>query len=196
MPRLALCHICKTLTRLPDPPQKAPLVPARIAWNENGQEKDYIFRGDDGMPVMVAQYDPALEDWIERHDHPNIPIPDQQKFGLWHTDQQTWQAADVVATLKKELGEAMGSLYKERDELKDDAMACFEQHHRPKTSCPDVFSESKLIGNHISNKHIKPDQRMYMCHACPYVHGFVIPAARHAKGYDNPTKIVNPPRRR
>lgn len=194
MPRLALCHCCRTLTRLPDPPAKAPLVPARIAWIEDGQEVEHIYRDDDGLPTMVAQYDPALEDWITRHSHDDIPLPDAEKFALWFTNQQTWNTADVIATVKKEMGDALGSMYIERDELKDDALYCFEKHNRPTTSCPDVFSEGKVIGSHESNKRIDPQQRMYLCHACPYVHGYVVPKARHAKGYDDPINIRGPDR--
>jgi hypothetical protein len=194
IPRLALCHVCHTLTRLPDPPAKAPLVQARIAWREGDREVEHVFRDDDGHAKMVAQYDPALEDWVTRHSHDNIPIPDTEKFGLWYTDQQTWNSADVVATLKKEYGDVMASMYKERDELKDDALECFEKHQRPTTSCPDVFTEAKVIGSHESNKHMPPDKRMYMCHACPYVHGYVVPKVRHEKGYDDPVNIRGPQR--
>lgn len=194
MPRLALCHSCNTITRLPDPPASAPRVPARLEWINaaTGQHEEYTFRDDQGNAVMVAQYDPALEDWMERHDHPH---PEHIKIhDLWQTDQQTWQATDVVATVRKEISEQTGRSYVERDELKDAALECFEKHHRPTDSCIDVFSEDRLIGNHESNQHMAPNDRMYLCHLCPFVHGYVMPRIRADKM--ERAQRVSPPRRR
>lgn len=188
MPRLALCHMCNTITRLPDPPASAPLVPARIAWIEDGKEVEHIFRDEAGAPMMVAKYDPALEDWMTRHEHPDVPER-VHKHDLWRTDQATWNATDVVATVKKELKENQGRAYVERDELKDDAMRCFKDHGRPSETCSDVFSEAKTIGGHESNAHMAPNERMYLCHACPFVHGYVIPKTRDAQGLSNPSAM-------
>ena len=177
-----MCHICSSITRLPDPPEGAPLVPARWEWrNERGESEEFTFRDDDGHAVMVAQYDPSLEDWTERHLHEEIPET-VRKHDLWMVDQLTWQATDVMTTVKKELMGTTGRIYQERDELKADALACFEEHHRPKDSCPDVFSEPKVIGNHESNKRMKKNDRLFLCHLCPFVHGYVIPQVRKKKG--------------
>jgi hypothetical protein len=194
MPRLALCHQCCTITRLPDPPASAPRIPARWEWTDSasGETQEYVFRNEDGSPVMVAQYDPALEDWYERHDHPH---PDHIKIhDLWETDQQTWSTADVVATVRKEISEQTGKAYMERDELRDAAVECFHRHGMPKDSCIDVFSEEKQIGNHESNKNMAPHDRMYLCHLCPFVHGYVMPRIR-AEKMERATR-VSPPRRR
>ena len=97
MPRLAMCHVCATLTRLPDPPEKAPLVPARWEWeDERGHREEFTFRDEAGQPVMVAQYDPALEDWVERHLHQDIPET-TRKHDIWGVDDLTWQTTDVVS---------------------------------------------------------------------------------------------------
>ena len=200
MPRLAACHICATLTRLPDPPASAPLVPARIAWMEDGREVEHVYRNPDGSPVLVAAYDPSLEDWITRHGHEDVNQPDHLKFDLWHVDQITWDAENIVRKTQNDLQEAHGRMYTERDELKDDAMACFNRHGRPKDSCTDVFSESKVIGGgHDSNKvsqFIAPNDRMFLCHLCPFVHGYVIPNVRARKGYYDLNRQVRRRRRR
>ena len=100
------------------------------------------------------------------------------------TDQASFNAG-IVMSLKKEMEEATGSLYTERDQVKEDAMECFNRHGRPTDSCIDVFDESKILGGRReSNRRMPMISGMYLCHACPYVHGYVIPAVRHAKGYD------------
>ena len=182
MPRLALCHQCHSITRLPDPPASAPLVPARWEWtDEDGKQQEYTFRDDDGAAVMVAQYDPSLEDWVTRHEHADIP-ESVKKHDVWGTDQLTWQTVDVMARVRQDMLDATGEMYLERDELKEDALSCFEKHHRPQLTCPDAFAEGKVIGGHESNKHMPREDRMYLCHLCPFVHGYVIPQVRNAKG--------------
>jgi hypothetical protein len=182
LPRLALCHLCHSLTRLPDPPKSAPLVPARWEWvDEDGKTKEYWFRDEGGQQMLVAQYDPALEDWVDRHGHQDVP-ESVHKHDLWAIDQLTWDTGRVMEMAKGSMKNATGEMYIERDELKDDAFNCFIQHHRPSTSCPDVFTEAKVIGNHESNRLMKdPNDKMYLCHLCPFVHGMVMPQARAVK---------------
>ena len=181
MPRLALCHLCHSLTRLPDPPKSAPLIPARWEWeDEDGKMQEYWFRDEGGQQMMVPKYDPALEDWAERHEHREIPDT-VHKHDLWAIDQLTWDTGKVMEMAQGSMLDSTGQMYKERDELKDDAFNCFVQHKRPKDSCPDVFTDAKVIGNHESNRHIPKDDQMYLCHLCPYVHGYVMPQARAVK---------------
>lgn len=106
-----------------------------------------------------------------------------RKHDIYATDQASFNQG-IVMSLKKEMEEATGALYTERDQVKEDAMECFNRHHRPTTGCVDVFSEAKLLGGHESNKRMPMNDRMYLCHACPFVHGYVIPKVRSAKGYD------------
>jgi hypothetical protein len=181
MPRLALCHVCTSLTRLPDPPKSAPLVPARWEWeDEDGKMQEYWFKDEGGQQMMVAKYDPALEDWADRHEHRDIPET-VHKHDLWSIDQLTWDTGQVMQMAKNSMMESTGQMYMERDELKADAFTCFEAHHRPKDSCPDVFSPAKIIGNHESNKHMADKDKMYLCHLCPFVHGYVMPKEREVK---------------
>lgn len=146
--------------------------------------EEFTFRDTDGRTVMVAQFDPSLEDWVARHEHADIPET-VRKHDLWSVDETTWNATDVVTTIQRELRDSTGRLYIERDELKEDALACFEMHHRPKDSCPDVFSDERIVGGHESNRRMKKDDRLYLCHLCPFVHGYIIPQVRRRKGmYD------------
>jgi hypothetical protein len=133
---------------------------------EDGREQEFTYRDEAGKPFMVPKYDPALEDWVDRHAHDDIHRPDAEKWDIAVVDNLTWQATDVVRHMKTSLEDSHGVMYSERDQLKDDAMKCFGEHHRPKDSCMDVFSESKLIGNHESQRHIPKSERMYLCHLC------------------------------
>lgn len=189
MPRLTVCHVCHSLTRLPDPPAKAPLVPARVAWMEDGKEVEYTYRDEAGQPFMVAKYDPALEDWVARHSHDDIHVPDHQKWEIAVIDKLSWEGTQVIQQLGAQLSAANGVMYTERDQLKEDALKCYGDHHRPTDTCGDVFSDAKLVGSHESNSKVPKDDRMYLCHLCPFVHGVVIPQVRHAKGYDDADPI-------
>jgi hypothetical protein len=151
---------------------------------EDGQEQEYTYRDEAGQPFMVAKYDPALEDWVERHAHDDIHVPDAAKWEIAVIDSLAWQSTEVVKQLGAEMSQLNGVMYTERDQLKEDALKCYGEHHRPQDRCPDVFSDSKVIGNHESNRNIPKDDRMYLCHLCPFVHGYVIPTIRHKKGYD------------
>jgi hypothetical protein len=150
---------------------------------EDGHEQEYTYRDAAGNPFMVAKWDPALEDWVTRHSHDDIHVPDQNKWEIAVIDRLAWESTEAVKQLSTELSKLNGVMYAERDQLKDDALKCYGDHHRPTLGgCPDVFSDAKVIGSHESNLHMKPDDRMYLCHLCPYVHGYVIPEVRWRKG--------------
>ena len=63
MPRIVTCHLCKIITKFPDVPQGTPMVPARMIFKDGS---DFTYKDDDGLPVMVPQFDPMLEDFVER----------------------------------------------------------------------------------------------------------------------------------
>jgi hypothetical protein len=68
-----------------------------------------------------------------------------------------------------------------RDDLKVDALKCFNRHNRPANGCIDYEDASKAIGRTIG---VPKENRQYLCHYCP-AQEYVTHKNRIAKGmYD------------
>ena len=74
MPRLATCHMCHIIQRMPDVHPKTPLVPAMLEYKD-GQR--IVMPDEDGLPKMVPAFDPMLEEFVVKHEHdlPDVPSP-------------------------------------------------------------------------------------------------------------------------
>lgn len=184
--------MCKLLQRFPDVTKGTPMIPARISWKEGHQEVDYTYKDDDGHPVMVPAYDPALEDFVERHGHglEDSAFTHGSVIQVWSVDDKTWQTVDVVKQIRGELHEATAQWYDDRDTYREAATQCYNDHGNPdlESGCPDFMHESRRIGkahyrdddgreHHIPEKH-----RQYLCHLCPYLHSYVNVEIRRRKG--------------
>ena len=140
MPRIAVCNICLTMERMPDVHPKVPLVPARLEWKSG---ETMTMRDDDGLPKMVPQFDPVLEDFVERHGHGR---DDREAIAgaiqIYATDQKTWDSIDVVQKVKGELQAQTGQWYEERDLYREDAISCYNSHGNPTADegCPDYMN--------------------------------------------------------
>lgn len=184
MPRVVSCSICSVLERVPDPPPDVPMVPARWAWQEDGREEEHIFKDDDGEVIMVAEYDPLMDDFVERHTHSRPDTDSIDYIRSFSVSQETWDRVDVVTQIKAELSEATGEQFAESEHYKNGALQCYNSHGNPdnKRRCADVFSDDKRIGRStgVPKKH-----QMYVCHMCPYVQTYVVAELRNrAKLYD------------
>ena len=189
MPRLVGCNQCRILQRIPDVTPGTPYRPARLQWTTG---EDYIFLDDKGLPVMVAAYDPVLEDFVEKHTH---GYDDDKVIGgliqVWAVDQQTWDSIDVVTKIKKELQASTNHWYEERDEYREAAIACYNKHGNPDlgTGCPDYLSDDRRIGHGTyktddgGNVTVPPKFRQYLCYLCPYQYAYVNVELRRRKGY-------------
>lgn len=193
MPRLATCHHCHILERLPDVPKGTPFRPARLQW-ETGEE--FIFRDDQGLPVMVPAYDPMLEDFTLRHQH---HYNDQELMEgviqVASVDQRTWDSMDIVTKIKQQYEKMTGHFYEERNEYMEAAAKCYNAHNNPTTGCPDYMHESKRIGTAVyeddDGKKIRvPDRfRQYLCYMCPFQHAYVNVELRRRKGMYKDTPV-------
>jgi hypothetical protein len=185
MPRVVSCSICNVLERMVDPPADVPMVPARWAWDVgSGQTEEHIFKDDDGNDIMVAAYDPLMDDFVERHTHDRPDTDSIDYIRSFAVSQETWERVDVVTAIKKELSEATGEQFAESEHYKTGALECYNAHGNPdlKRKCLDVFSDEKRIGRStgVPKKH-----QMYLCHMCPYVQSQVMQEVRNkAKLYD------------
>jgi hypothetical protein len=144
--------------------------------------------------------DAYLEDYIERHmhgltedTHPGaVPyvLDDSQidpnvgfhRGALSEDDQESLEkkAFDIVRDhLTKQNRQVLAEL---RDEVKDDAMKCWERHNRvswPGKPCPDYRSGSKVLGRRNMNK----EDRAYLCTFCPYQVDIDVEQRWRAGGY-------------
>lgn len=188
MPRLVTCHYCHILVRLPDPTKGTPFTPARLSWKDGG---DFVFKDDTGLPVMVPAYDPVLEDFVEKHGH---NLSDAQIISgviqVMQVDQKTWDSVDMVTKIKTALHEQTGKFYVERDEYRDAATKCYNEHGNPDATlgCRDYLDDSKRIGRAryelddgrevtVPNKY-----RQYLCYLCPFQQSYVNVELRRRKG--------------
>ena len=200
MPRLATCHVCHVIERMPDVPAKIPLVPAILEWTTGER---HVIRDDEGLPKMVPMFDPMLEAFVEKHNHdlPDKMITHADQIQIVQVAQKTWDAMDILTKVRTELQQATGEVYTENAEYREAAIKCYQNHGSPdlQDGCTDFMSESKQIGkwNYDDGEGhkitIDPKYRQYMCHLCPFMHAYVVVELRRRKGF---YKDPKPQRRR
>lgn len=188
MPRLVSCHFCKILQRMPDVHPKTPLIPAILEWTSGEQ---FIYRDDEGQPVMVPAYDPMLEDFIIKHEHGR---EEATVIGgmiqVYSIDQKTWDSVDMVTKIRDELHEQNNAWYEDRDEYRTAATKCYNEHGNPdiSTGCRDYMDDSKRFGPATYNADgrtitVPPKFRQYLCYLCPYQQAYINVELRRRKGY-------------
>lgn len=198
MPRLVTCHYCHILVRIPDPPKGMKMIPARMQW-EDGQE--FVFRDDTGLPVMVAAYDPMLEDFTRKHEHhyDDNELSFSGVIQVMAVEQKTWDSVDMVTKVKEALHKQTGQYYRESEEYKDAALKCYNAHGNPDitTGCRDYMDDTKRIGSasyddgdghqvNVPNKY-----RQYLCYLCPFQQTAITVEMRRRKGMYQDPKQAN-----
>jgi hypothetical protein len=113
----------------------------------------------DGPP----EYDQELRELCDRH---NAQVPDPQNCSalIYRTDEETAKKLDTETAVKGELAKNDVFIRDTRDELKVDALKCFNRHNRPKQGCIDWCAEDKTVGRKIG---VPPEKRQYLCMYCP-----------------------------
>ena len=151
MPRLLTCQSCGVMYRM----------------------RDY-----DGP----AEYDMELIELCNRHlGQAANPDPDAHKSIILRCDQDTWDKLGDETKIKQELAKNEWEVRELRDDLKVEALKCFQRHGAPQDMCIDYEDDSKTIGRKIG---VPKSSRQYLCHYCP-ASAYVIHRARQAKGmYD------------
>jgi hypothetical protein len=165
------------------------MVPARMEFKDGS---DFTYKDDDGRPVMVPQFDPMLEDFVERHDH-GLEDSQHLRHGVievMQVEQKTWESMDVVAMVKSQLHEQTAQWYEDRDTYREGALECYNEHGNPTIEgggCRDYLDDSKLIGKaeyHEDGRTITipPKFRQHLCNMCPYVQSYINVEMRRRKG--------------
>ena len=134
MPRLLVCRDCGIMYRM----------------------RDY-----DGPP----EYDMELRELIDRHlGQADDKRPESHRSFIFRTDEETASKLDAETAVKNELAKNHIWVKDFRDELKVDALNCFNKHNRPTQGCIDWCIESKTIGRKTG---VPPEKRQYLCMYCP-----------------------------
>ena len=110
-----------------------------------------------------AEYDMELRELCDRHNA-QVPDPQNCRALIFRTDEETASKLDMETVLRNKLSEQDVYIKDFRDELKVDALKCFNKHNRPTEGCLDWCHESKTIGRKIG---VPPDKRQYLCMYCP-----------------------------
>jgi hypothetical protein len=127
----------------------------------------------DGPP----EYDQELRELCDRHNA-QVPDPDNCRALIYRTDPETASKLDVETALKKELAEQDVFIRDFRDELKVDALKCYNKHNRPTGGCIDWCADDKTIGRKTG---VPKEHRQYLCMYCP-VGSYVAHEERKALG--------------
>jgi hypothetical protein len=189
MPRLATCHLCHTIERMPDVHPKTPMVPAILEYKDGMR---LVLPDEDGNAKMVPAFDPMLEEFVIKHEHglPDRAVTHGQQIEVMSVDQHTWETMDVMTKVKTELQRQTGEVYAENEQHREDALKCYNAHGNPdlQDGCSDYMDDSKLIGHgsytdddgHTLS--IPPQFRQYLCYLCPYQQTYIQVELRRKRG--------------
>jgi len=126
-----------------------------------------------------AEYDMELIELVERHlAQASDPRPESHISIIFRTDAETAAKLDSETAVKSELAKNDIWMREFRDDLKVEALKCFNRHNRPNSGCPDYADDSKIIGRKIG---VPKEKRQYLCNYCP-AQEFVTHKARVDKG--------------
>lgn len=110
-----------------------------------------------------AEYDQELRELCDRHNA-QVPNPQDCNAIIFRTDEETAKKLDAETAVKGELEKNDVYIRDTRDELKVDALKCFNRHNRPKQGCIDWCADDKTVGRKVG---VPKDKRQYLCMYCP-----------------------------
>lgn len=110
-----------------------------------------------------AEYDMELREICDRHNA-QVPDPQNCRALIFRTDAETAKKLDMETVLKNKMQEQDVYIRDFRDELKVDALRCFNRHNRPNSGCIDWCTEGKTVGRKVG---VPPEKRQYLCMYCP-----------------------------
>ena len=158
--RLLVCRACATVNEIPDyegPPDRDELLMREVSRHQQCTPQGARVGG---TSPQEAQSGDRFLARIEAH--------------IWH-DQEKRQ--DVLAQMGLGHTGFDQRYYDVRNNLREDAMSCFNQHNRPKGFCIDWKDESKVVGNGILDHEEQTliireglrrvNRKVHLCDMCP-----------------------------
>jgi hypothetical protein len=176
--RLFYCLECKAVTKVED--YEGPRDPQTgEALRQDALLEDYIQRH---MHGLTEETHPGAVHYVLDDSQIDPTVAFHQGGTLSEADRESLEskAFDIVRDHLTKQGRHVAEDL--RDEVKDDAMKCWERHGRveyPGKLCPDYRSASKVLGRRNMNK----EDRAYLCTFCPYQVGVEVEKRWRAGGY-------------
>ena len=149
--RLLVCQDCRSIEELPP------------------------YEGDPRRDIL-------LEDSLSRHMTGEHTVKGETRYTGSHkvsvlkVAQSFWSHTETRERITKQISaggsrgieelEGAEDYYGTRDTYREDALKCFQRHHRPDEGCIDYQNPDKRIGNPTSEGW-KTGPRVYACNFCP-----------------------------
>jgi hypothetical protein len=130
-------------------------------------------------PNLPAEYDDALLYVLSKHKHPS----GEPHIGrLIVVEKRAWEMPNLRRALMEQIWKGSRGIaeldlayYDVRDQLRSDALACFQRHLRPTEGCPDWRSDSKRVVPDTKSERkdvgLATDPRarpaIFLCDLCP-----------------------------
>jgi hypothetical protein len=139
--------------------------------------------------IPLDEVNPLVEELVLRHTERNpmthgSEFLEMSPFRLCVVSDQEWYA-DSKACLEKAAQNNTTAgfssadsqwMYDAKDTYSEDALKCFNEHHRPDKSCRDFMSEAKRLGRPteigrtaLADVPKKRAQEPHLCHFCPFM---------------------------
>lgn len=128
------------------------------------------------------EYDMELIDLIDRHlQRATDPRPESHPAQIMRVDEKSAKELDIESEVQKKMAEQGVFIREVRDDLKLDALKCYNKHSRPQGGCMDWENKSKAIGRTYG---IPEQDRQYLCHLCPVASHVAFKQRQKAGAYD------------
>jgi hypothetical protein len=118
---------------------------------------------------MEGKYDYELQDAIRRHLDKYGSDPNRHASLMLRVEDDELALLDPERMKQAIFDDTLEAYLRgERDQLKSDALACYNLHNRPvvgKPGCQDYRADHRVIGRKTG---IPRSQRSYLCDFCPY----------------------------
>lgn len=141
MARLLVCNSCQIMYRLRD------------------------FHGNYAEDRADIANDMELHEVIQRHvGQSQEKDPGKHLSNLFDVADDDAALIDVESAMQKQMSDVGVFIRETRDDLKVEALKCFNKHNRPKGGCIDWEDKSKIIGR---KQGVAREDLQYLCKFCP-----------------------------
>ena len=165
--RLLFCTACRTLEEIADYPLNDP------------PELDVL------LEELVMRHN--MRDWRAHGAGATLPL------SLMRVSEEDWSKnrAEIIKGINEQHQQSAGLegyIVDSMNTFKEDAMLCYNRHHRPPEGCPDYWSDEKRIGRPtpegravVAESYKLGKNDPHICGYCP-VHTFVTTQIRFKRG--------------